>query len=45
MEKDMSCRSDVLISIPKRVESGQSVTPWHIQEQLEMSEQTTFRYM
>ena len=41
----MSYKFDALISILNWMESGQTVTPQYIQEQLGISERTSFRYM
>jgi len=41
----MSYKFDALISILNWMESGQTVTPQHIQDQLGISERTAFRYM
>lgn len=41
----MSYKFDALISILNWMESGQIVTPQYIQEQLAISERTSFRYI
>jgi len=41
----MSYKFDALVSILNWMESGQPVTPQYIQEQLVVSERTTYRYM